>query len=195
MIKLTKILPVFSFVILFSFPVMAGSSCPEGQKCLELSGDKMPNPCTPPESNDCNIKDATVLKESGIVFLWQGMTVKAGQLPMDSWYKVEKSDEQEYLIAIYPNVGKHYILGQRDFELFIHIQKSQRTPTTLICSQFSFEESMGDQKTTNSHFDITIKHRLNYFYHGGPGSNPNPYTNEVEKILKTVVASIRIGKC
>lgn len=169
---------------------------PDSQnKCIELSGASITSSCQPAPSNDCNIKDATVVQSGEIAPLWQGLKIGVRNLPSQSWYRVEKNSDAEYVVVVYPNVGKHYILGSHDFEINIEIRKTERKSGKIACTVIPSSDAMGDQKFENSSFDIEVKHRLNYFYNDGPGSNPNPYTGEVRQILKKVVEGIRIGAC
>lgn len=192
-----KNIVTFTFLFIASFTAHAEIPCVQGkgEKCVELSGTGKPQNCTPKESNDCLLKDATVVKGDEIALLWQGIVIKSTQLPENSWYKVEKSTDQEYTLVIYPDVGKHYILGHHDFEIFVVIRKTLRSPTSFTCIKIEKSEDSLVHKFTNGPYDIEIKSSLNYFYHGGPGSNPNPYTREVKEILKTVLENIRVGKC
>lgn len=161
---------------------------------LEIRGETPPA-CTPAESNDCLIKNATVVNDSKIQAQWQKIKIKVGHLPTNSWYVINKADPQEYELAVYPDIGKHYILGHHDFGVVINIKKTDRPLTGLTCITIVKAEDSWEQKLKNSNFDITIQDDLNYFYNGGPGSNPNPFTSYVRKILKEVWNSVRIGKC
>lgn len=152
-------------------------------------------PCKPEESNDCRLKDYQVVKGGEIRQAWQSLSVRAASLPPDSWFRVEKSDDREYRLVIYPNVGDHYILGRHDFEVEIKIKKTDRKPGPLGCTTFPSGLEYQPKPLENSNFDIEVRHGVNYFYHGGPGSNPNPFTHEVKEILKKVLEGIRIGKC
>ncbi len=159
-----------------------------------VKGEAPPS-CTPAESNDCLIKNATVVNNSKIQVQWQKIKIKIGHLPTDSWYVINKAEPEEYELVVYPDIGKHYILGHHDFGIVINIKKIDRPLTGLTCTAVVKPEDVWEQKLKNSNWDITIKNDLNYFYHGGPGSNPNPFTSEVRKILKEVWDTIRIGKC
>ncbi|MBI4412362.1 MAG: hypothetical protein HY541_07760 [Deltaproteobacteria bacterium] len=185
-------------LVVFSlFPAgFAASPCvpDSNNKCVELSGAQKASPCSPPRSNDCTIVDATVVSSGEIAPLWQGLKIEAKNLPPQSWYRVEKSTDDEYVLVVYPNVGEHYLLGRRDFEINIEIRKTQKTGK-VVCTAVPFEDSLGDRQFENGPFHIEVKHRLNYFYDGGPGSNPNPYTREVSQILKKVIEGIKIGDC
>lgn len=161
--------------------------------------DENPKPtvslaCGPAQSHDCTLKDFKVA--SGTLELaWQKLPLKIEKLPVDSWYKINKETETEYELTVYPNVGEHYILGNHDFPIIISVTKTDRKSTNLKCvNRSGFDESDAQKLILQSGpFDIQIQSDLNYYYDGGPGSNPNPYTAEVLKILKDVM--IAIGKC
>ncbi len=154
-----------------------------------------PLPCKPEASNDCQLKDYQVVKDGQITLTWQNLSIRAASLPVQSWYQVMKSSDQEYHLILYPDVGDHYLLGHHDFKVEIKIKKTDRKPGPLVCTTFPSGQDYQAKPLENSNFDIEVRQGVNYFYDGGPGSNPNPFTHEVREILKKILESIRIGKC
>lgn len=190
---------ILKFLFFISFVLMT-SQCEAMMKKSNstpeqiFSGSTIKKDCSPKRSNDCTIRDALVLQEPELKLDWENLTFRATQLPSNSWYKIEKSDSSDFEMTLYPNVGPHYILGQHDFTFVISIHKSERVnqAESQITKIENVSDDMSDLKLQNGIYDIEIKQRLNYYYDGGPGSNPNPFTSEVVNILKSVLKNIVI---
>jgi hypothetical protein len=154
--------------------------------------------CGSPESNDCILQKLNLPTASGTLKIsWEKLPITIENLPANTWYsKAESMAKDELQLTIYPDIGKHYLLGKHDFSTTISINKSNKKFSRLSCIQKSaFNEGVEspDKVYQNGIFDVALKHKVNYFYNGGPGSNPNPYTPEVVELLKKI--HIKIGNC
>lgn len=128
-------------------------------------------------------------------YRWQGIPVTAGALPQKSRYKIAQEGPQGLDLGIYPHVGEHYLLRPHDFEVFIRIEGAAGPPKKIPCVRPKGFDDLRDETFERNGLKVTIGSRVHYTYHGEPGSNPNPYTPEVMKILLEVIRSIRIGSC
>lgn len=192
---------IFIFLLVFIYGpslVWAGTDCGKDKnaKCVKFSGDTIKPDCKPVESNDCLIKDATVSEDGdvGAMTSWPDFILRA-KLPPQSWTKTLKNTEQEFEWILYPFVGKHYILGGHDFEIIVKVTKTTDYYKPFSCISFDYLNKYSEVTTDVGSFRIEVKNGLNYFYHGGPGSNPNPYTSEVDEILLSVLKSVKVGTC
>lgn len=154
--------------------------------------------CLPEESFDCTIKDAIVVSET-LKQTWQKFPIEISKLPVDSWYKITTNTEQEFQMILYPNVGKHYLLGSHDFTITLKIAQGNRDQNIpLTCTkgtEFIKTDDLPGGVVHNGPYDIGLSIRVNYFYKGPSGGNPNPFTPQTLEILKNISNSIRIGKC
>jgi hypothetical protein len=87
--------------------------------------------CTPAESNDCTIHDATVI-QGEFKETWKNVSVRLGNIPANSWYKIIQNTDESYEVKFYPHVGKHFILGSHDFTISLKITKTNRASTSTI---------------------------------------------------------------
>ncbi len=154
--------------------------------------------CGSPQSNDCLLKNLNLPTASGTLKInWEKLPITVENLPTNTWYsKGENMEKSELQLTIYPNIGKHYLLGSHDFGLILKINKSNRKVSKLSCIKRNpFDQESPEQNNiyTSGIFDIEFKDNVNYFYNGGPGTNPNPYTPEVAELLKKI--HIKIGNC
>jgi hypothetical protein len=154
--------------------------------------------CGHRKSYDCTVKDGTTV--SGTLKLsWQKFPIQINQLPPDSWYKITSNTSDNYELLLYPNVGKHYLLGKHDFTISLKINpgaRDQKIP--LTCStgaDFKKSTDIPGGIISNGPYDIELGTHVNYFYNGPAGGNPNPYTYEVINILKKISENIKLGKC
>lgn len=157
--------------------------------------EERPKTCQPEASNDCRIKDPLIIKEGRLLLQWNDLQIDVRRIPQNSWYQIPKNSPDEYLLVLYPDVGEHDLLGRHDFGVELKIQRSDRPAKTIQCTAVKADPAFSDQNYRNGPFDLEVRERVNYFYHGSPGSNPNPFTPEVREILQNLIGSMRIGKC
>lgn len=153
--------------------------------------------CTPAESNDCKLINFEVIN-GPFKKTWKNISILLDNIPTNSWYKIIQNTDENYEIKLYPHVGKHYILGSHDFMISLKITKTNRPSTPLSCTTVNKLDpnTMFPSGTVqNGPYDIAIYYDVNYYYDGGPGSNPNPYTDEVNTVLNKILDSIQIGSC
>lgn len=134
---------------------------------------------------------------------WDDFLVQADFLPPQSYYRVSKQTDTELEVVFYPNIGSHEFQGPYDFYITVAVRRapdptlqSAFTPPYFCTSATGPDDSLSPETIGVGPFTIVIDSDVHYRYPSdAPGSNPNPYTSEVDNILSRVWRGLKFGPC
>lgn len=126
---------------------------------------------------------------------WQGVPISLSHLPSGSLHKLRRDEGGRWELVVFPNIGKHPLLGPHAFYVYVQADGVAPDAGHFPCLTPNGIGDLEGESFSGSGWEISVGKFVNYTYRGPPGSNPNPYTPEVEKILGEVMRGIRIGQC